>query len=128
MKMNDFEFFMLKKSLILFLFLTIIISVLSDSILPDVLSFLSGFIIGCIKLLIMGNIFSNLLNATQKRKKLLPYVFGILIALTSMAILLSGLGGIRFFVFFTAGVLLVNFSVFINSITELLGITKNNFK
>lgn len=89
----------------------------------------TGTAFGIAKLYFMGAVYGALLLSVGRRstagKSFLKYITGQLAVL--LLLLISIRFGLFFFIGVTAGTLLVPLVVVVNSITEGLGITHNNF-
>ncbi|MCX7921029.1 MAG: hypothetical protein N3B21_03240 [Clostridia bacterium] len=130
MRIGKEEKFVIKKVLIFFVILAILDVVLFKQKWVTLVGLFSGTVFGILKLYFMGLTYSSLLlpnnNPSTVRKSILRYVISQMAII--LMLLISAKLSFWFFIGVTAGVLTVPLVVFINSITEGLGITHNNFE
>jgi hypothetical protein len=125
--------FIVKRVLICLILLSIIVIIVFDTKIPVLIGLLLGTTISVFKLGSNAWIISRIAGVEQDggRKKFSSNFSSVIYALTQIVSLLLLYMAYRInqwgFAGFAAGLLTVPFVLMINSITEALGITRNNF-
>ncbi len=122
--------FIAKRSLVLF----VLLSTLNIAFMKERWLVLAGLALGSsfgiLKLSSLIRACENVLIKTDKPNKssgvIVKFLINQIVTVVLLAVSLSI--SLWFFTGITAGVLLVPAAIFINNITEILGITKNNFE
>jgi len=127
---NKLELFIAKRVLIFFVILAILDMVFINQRFTAFAGLALGTILGLLRLAFMGATFSRLLlpmqNPISVRKSIARNITSQ--AVTAVILFASIKISIWFFIGTSIGIVLVPTVVFINSITEGLGITHNNFE
>ena len=122
--------FIAKRALVLF----ILLSVLNIVFMEERWLILAGLALGCsfsiLKLGSLINTISGIMLKSEKSDKHTGVIVKFLINQAVTIVLLAASISVSLWLFagMTAGILLVPAAVFVNNITEILGITHNNFE
>jgi len=128
--LSGLEKFIAKRVIILLAVLIILdLAFLKDKLFA-LAGLCAGGAIGLLKFGFMGRMFSGILSTNKglsAGKRYLLWYIGSLIGLIA-ALAASAVINLRLFGGITAGVLAVPFVIFVNSLTDGMGITHNNFE
>lgn len=129
LKINFLEKFIFKNVFIYFIILSIVTLVLLRDSFMIITALGTGTIIAILKTFLMGKVFDNILISENENFKPWKISKKLIISWSVIAIVFLFIMklGTKYFISMAIGVLLPNFFVFINSLTESIGITKNNF-
>lgn len=126
---NKTELFLVKRSVVIILLIVILTLIVFGSNYSIVLGLLVGYLVSLIRLRALSYTVENVVKYAKKQvnsKSPFKYILVQLITITVLVLAIK-----KSAVFFLAtfcGVLVIPLTILINSISELTGITKNNFE
>lgn len=123
------EVFLVKRSIIITLVLLGLSIIFFEVNKEVIFGLLTGYLISLLRLRILSDTVTTLVKkAANHVKKRMPAKYIAVQMLTIIVLILAIKRSIPFFMACFAGVLIIQLTILVNSISELLGITRNNFE
>jgi hypothetical protein len=125
---SKLQYFLIKKSIVLFLFLFVILGFIFSFNVSALIGLALGYFVSLMRLIGLSSAVNKLLGSLKGKKKRLSINYFIIQILTILVLIFSAKQSLTFFICTFVGVLTIPMTILINSIFELTGITKNNFE
>ncbi len=126
---NKTEVFLAKKSGIVALILAGLSAAVFGINTEILTGLMVGYLVTLIRLRVLALTVENLItNAVKQIKRSSPARYILMQLFTVMVLLLAVMKSTPFFLAVFTGILVIPITILINSLTELTGITKNNFE
>lgn len=126
---NKTEYFLVKKSIIIILILICISIIIFGRNFEVIVGVVLGYLISLLRLRTLSGILKKMVgNAVKQVKKYSPVSYIFVQLFTILILILAVMKSAPFFLAVFTGILVVPLTILINSLTELLGITRNNFE
>ncbi len=126
---NKTEVFLAKKSIVIALTLAGLSTAVFGIDAEILTGLAAGYLVTLIRLKILAFTVENLVKSAVKQiKRNSPARYILMQLFTVMVLLLAVIKSTPFFLAVFTGILIIPITILINSLTELTGITKNNFE
>lgn len=122
------EKFLIKLSLFIEFLLILICIFFLNNKKEILIGLISGYLMSIIRFRILSNTAQSLINKSDQSKKHFPYSYIVIQIVTVVFLVMSIKKSLPIFFASFIGILVMQISILINSFTELVGITKNNFE
>lgn len=126
---NKIEAFLIKRSVIITSILMVFSLIIFKTNKEIILGLVIGYLVSLIRLRILSSTVKNIIgNAVKQVKKRTPFEY-IFVQVFTLAVLIYAIkSSVPFFFASFAGILIIPLTILINSLSELIGLTRNNFE